>query len=342
MRSITYKKAGVDIEAGDEAVKKIKLLAKKTFRDEVIGEIGSFSSLFSIPPGYKNPVLVSSTDGVGTKLKIAFMSKKHNTIGIDLVAMCVNDILIHGAEPLFFLDYIATGKLKPEIIKEIVSGIAEGCIIANCSLIGGETAEMPGFYHADEYDVAGFVVGIVEKEKIIDGRNISDNDKIIGLASNGLHSNGYSLVRKIIFDQLKMNLRDNLSGMKESLEDILLKPTKIYVKNILRILKEFNIKGMAHITGGGITLNLPRIIPEYHFAAIKINSWAIPPIFRLLQEKGNIPDEEMYRTFNMGIGLILIVDSKDCIPVCKKLGKMQEGAFIIGEIKKGHEGVLYE
>lgn len=339
---MTYKKAGVDIGAGDEAVKKIKLLAKKTFRDEVIGDIGSFGGLFSIPPGYKNPVLVSSTDGVGTKLKIAFMSRRHNTIGIDLVAMCVNDILIHGAEPLFFLDYIATGKLKPKIIKEIVSGIAEGCIIANCSLIGGETAEMPNFYHADEYDVAGFVVGIVEKNKIIDGRNISDNDKIIGLASNGLHSNGYSLVRKIIFDQLNINLRDNLGGMKESLEDILLKPTKIYVKSILKILKEFNIKGMAHITGGGITLNLPRIIPEYHFATIKINSWTISPIFRFLQEKGNISDEEMYRTFNMGIGLILIVDSRDCIPVCKKLEKMQEQAFIIGEIKRGHEGVLYE
>jgi len=338
--AITYKDAGVDIDAGDLFVQKIKPYVKKTFRPEVMTHIGGFGGLFALKK-YRNPVLVSGTDGVGTKLKIAFLTGKHDTVGIDLVAMCVNDIVVQGAEPLFFLDYFATGKLKPQEHSDIVKGIAEGCKQSGCALIGGETAEMPSFYDEDEYDLAGFAVGVVEKKKIIDGSKIKPGDQLIGLASSGLHSNGYSLVRKALLEAAGYSVTDVLSELGKPLGDVLLTPTRIYAKTILSLMKEFDIRGMAHITGGGITENTPRMLPKGTAALIRKGTWDVHPIFELIRKKANVDDEEMYRDFNMGLGMILAVPAKQAAAVLKKAKKLGERAYPIGEIVKGKQVVKY-
>ncbi len=339
---LTYRKAGVDIDEGERFVRLISPLVRRTFRPEVLTEIGLFSALFKLNlKKYKNPVLVSGTDGVGTKLKIAFLMDKHDTVGIDLVAMCVNDILTSGAEPLFFLDYLATGRLNSKKATEIIKGIAKGCIEAHCSLIGGETAEMPGFYRDGEYDLSGFAVGVVDKGKVINGSQIKAGDIIIGIASNGLHSNGFSLVRKLFFDIKKISVKKYIDEINCTLGEELLRPTKIYVNAIMKLKDRIKIKGMAHITGGGIPGNLPRIFPRGLQANIKKESWPIPEIFQIIERWGKIPRDEMNRTFNMGIGFALIVtenSTHDAISILKNAGYP---SFIIGTIEKGGKGVRY-
>ena len=333
-RKTSYREAGVDIDKGATFVEKIKPLIKTTTRNGVVGEIGSFGGLFHLGTNrYKNPLLVSTTDGVGTKLKIAHMMNIHNTIGIDLVAMNVNDLVVQGAEPLFFLDYIATGKLSLETSVQIVEGIAQGCIEAGCALTGGETAEMPGFYKDDEYDLAGFAVGVVEYDSLIDGSEIRVGDSIIGLASNGIHSNGYSLVRKVLLEEGDLDMNDPMEGLEGSIGRELLRPTKIYVKPILNLIKNFTIRGIAHITGGGLTENIPRILPQRCEAVIVRETWTPPPIFRIIQEKGGIDESEMLRVFNMGIGMIIIVPKKNETEIVDHLQRLGEGACIIGHIK---------
>lgn len=335
----TYRDAGVDIDAGNAFVKMIKPLVKATSRPEVIADIGGFGGLFSLNAAkYKNPVLVSGTDGVGTKLKLAFMAGRHDTIGIDLVAMCVNDIVVQGAEPLFFLDYLATAKLDPEKAAQIVKGISEGCIQAGCALIGGETAEMPGFYAEGEYDLAGFTVGVVDRDNIIDGSTITVGNTLIGIASSGLHSNGYSLARKIIFDRMGLAIGDCLPGSDKSVSDELLTPTRIYVKSILNLLRDFRINGIAHITGGGLLENVPRVLPHGCKAVIGQNSWTVPALFHLLQEGGNVEDSEMLRTFNCGIGMVLAVPEEEAEEILIRLAGLNEQAFIIGEVAKCEPG----
>lgn len=329
----TYKDAGVDIAAGNSFVNMIKPLVKATSRPEVLADIGGFGGLFSLNTAkYKNPVLVSGTDGVGTKLKMAFMADRHDTVGIDLVAMCVNDIIVQGAEPLFFLDYLATGKLLPEKAAEIVKGIAEGCKQAGCALIGGETAEMPGFYADGEYDVAGFTVGVVDRDSIIDGSCIGVGNRLIGIASSGLHSNGYSLARKLVFDHMKLNIDSEFPGTGRSVADIMLTPTRIYVRSILNLLKDFSIKGIAHITGGGLLENVPRVLPKGCVANIHLKSWERPVLFDILQSAGNVERDEMYRTFNMGIGMVLAVAESQAEDVIYRLNGLKEQAWIIGEV----------
>ncbi len=339
--TITYKDAGVDIDAGDLFVRKIKPFVKSTYRPEVLTDIGGFGGLFALKK-YRNPVLVSGTDGVGTKLKVAFLMKRHDTVGIDLVAMCVNDIIVQGAEPLFFLDYFATGRLRPEEHSQVVKGIADGCRQAGCALIGGETAEMPSFYGEGEYDLAGFAVGVVEKTKIVDGSRIRPGDQLVGLASSGLHSNGYSLVRKVLFERAGYGVEDILTELGTgTLGDALLTPTRIYARTVLALLKEFDLKGMAHITGGGITGNTPRILPKGTQAVIRTGAWDVPPIFTLIRKKAGVDDAEMHRAFNMGIGMILVVPKKQVDAVVRKAVKLGERAFPIGEIAKGRPGVKY-
>jgi phosphoribosylformylglycinamidine cyclo-ligase len=330
-----YKQAGVDIEAGYRAVSLMKPHVQKTMRPEVLGGLFDLSTL-----GYKEPVLVSGTDGVGTKLKIAFMMDRHDTIGIDCVAMCVNDIVVQGAEPLFFLDYIACGKAVPEKIADIVKGIADGCAEAGCALIGGETAEMPGMYEEEEYDVAGFAVGIVEKSKLVTGSNIQEGDVLIGLASNGLHSNGYSLVRRVLLEEAKLELDCIYEPLTVPLGEELLKPTRIYVKPLLQVMKQFDIKGMAHITGGGFIENIPRMLPEGLGAEIDDGSWPVLPIFELLREKGNLERGEMFSIFNMGIGMVLAVDREVADRVADLFKEMGEKAYVIGRVKLG-KGVSF-
>lgn len=332
---MTYKDAGVDIDAGNRFVKLIKPLVKATSRPEVLTDIGGFGGLFSLHADkYEKPTLVTSTDGVGTKLKLAFMMDKHDTVGIDLVAMCVNDIAVQGAEPLFFLDYLATGKLCPEKAVEIVRGIADGCIEAGCALIGGETAEMPGFYAEGEYDLAGFTVGIVDNSKIIDGSAITVGDRLIGLASSGLHSNGFSLARKVFFDKMGLGIDSRPEELDKPLGEVLLTPTRIYVKTILNLLRDFQIKGMAHITGGGIIENIPRVLPKHCQAIVEKNSWPKPAIFELLRQGGNIDEKEMYRTMNYGIGMVLIVPEGEVDEIMMRLSGLKEQAFVIGQIAK--------
>lgn len=334
-KSSTYKDAGVDIDAGNRFVQMIKPLVKATTRPEVLTDIGGFGGLFSLNADkYKKPTLVASTDGVGTKLKLAFMTDKHDTVGIDLVAMCVNDIIVQGAEPLFFLDYLATGKLSPEKATEIVKGISDGCVQAGCALIGGETAEMPGMYGDGEYDLAGFTVGVVDNDRIIDGSTITVGDKVIGIASTGLHSNGFSLARKVFFERIGLTVDSLLPELKQPLGLELLTPTRIYVKTILNLLRDFQIKGMAHITGGGLTENLPRVLPRQCQAVIEKASWPKPVIFELLREGGEIEEAEMYRTFNYGIGMALVVPAKEADDVMVRLSGLKEQAFLIGEIAK--------
>ncbi|MDU2665197.1 MAG: phosphoribosylformylglycinamidine cyclo-ligase [Clostridium perfringens] len=329
---LTYKEAGVNIEEGYRSVKLIKEYAKKTMSEYVLNGLGSFAGMVELPEGYKKPVLVSGTDGVGTKLDIACKKRKFDTVGIDCVAMCVNDILCHGAKPLFFLDYIACGKLEAQVSSDLVKGVAEGCIKSQCSLIGGETAEMPGMYKEGDYDIAGFAVGIVDKDKIINGKDIKSGDKLIGIASSGVHSNGYSLIRKVF-----KNLDEDFNG--KAIWEELLTPTKIYVKPVLSLLEKFNIKGMAHVTGGGFYENLPRMLSEEGLSiVINKNSYEIPEIFKKLMELG-VQEEEMYNTFNMGIGFVLCVEEDEVEEVLKELSKQGEKAFEIGYINAGGEGV---
>ncbi len=324
----SYEGAGVSVEAGYKAVDLIKQLAEKTFDKNVISPIGSFGGFYALGGSYKNPVLVSGADGVGTKLRIAMMMDKHDTIGIDCVAMCVNDIVCHGAKPLFFLDYLASGKTIPVKTAEIVKGIAEGCKSAGCALIGGETAEMPGFYADDDYDIAGFVVGIIDREKLIDGSNIKSGDVLIGLASSGVHSNGYSLVRKI-FNQ--KDLGEYVPELKSTIGEALLEPTKIYVKTILSLIDKVEIKGVAHITGGGFIENIPRIVPDGLCAKVDLSSFDEPYIFTLLRERGGLDKAEMYNIFNMGLGMVLAVSKDTADAALKIAGQAGEKAYIIGE-----------
>jgi phosphoribosylformylglycinamidine cyclo-ligase len=336
---MTYKDSGVDIDAGNTFVKMIKPLVKATSRPEVMADIGGFGGLFSLNASkYKNPVLVSGTDGVGTKLKLAFLADRHDTVGIDLVAMCVNDIVVQGAEPLFFLDYLATGKLDPAKAADIVKGISTGCIQAGCALIGGETAEMPGFYADGEYDIAGFAVGVVERDNLIDGSSITVGDKVIGLASSGLHSNGYSLARKVIFERMGLSIDSPLPGTELTVADELLKPTRIYAKSVLNLLRDFTINGIAHITGGGLLENIPRVLPHGCKAVINKGSWQVLDIFTLLKEAGNIEESEMFRTLNCGIGMVLIVPEAQTEDIMIRLSGLHENAFIIGEIAKCDTG----
>jgi phosphoribosylformylglycinamidine cyclo-ligase len=341
---LTYRGSGVDIAKGNKLVDLIKPMAKSNFKPGVLYDIGSFGAFFKLNLSkYKAPVLVSSTDGVGTKLKIASMLDRHDTVGIDLVAMCVNDILACGAKPIFFLDYFATGKLSTKKASDVIKGIANGCKMADCSLIGGETAEMPGFYSAGEYDLAGFSVGIVDRSLIIDGSKIKEGDVLIGIASNGLHSNGYSLARRLFFDIRKDKASSHITELGCSIGEALLKPTKVYVKPVLKIINKFKIKGMAHITGGGITDNLPRIFPKKRGlkAIIEKDSWPKQDIFRLIQREGNVSEDEMFRTFNMGIGYILVSRGSDAEKIKDRLLSLGEDAYIIGTIEKGRKGVRY-
>lgn len=331
----TYQDAGVDIAAGNRFVELIKPLVKQVSRPEVLTDIGGFGGLFSLNSNkYRRPTLVAATDGVGTKLKLAFMLDRHDTVGIDLVAMCVNDIIVQGAEPLFFLDYLATGKLAPEQALKVVKGITEGCRQANCALLGGETAEMPGMYAANEYDLAGFAVGVVDNDQIIDGSMITKGDQIIGIASSGLHSNGYSLARKILLEDRALDLQSTPAGLEQPLGEALLTPTRIYVKSILNLLRDFQLKGIAHITGGGLLENIPRILPRNCGTLIERSSWALPPLFELLQREGNIPAEEMFRTFNCGIGMIVIVAPEDAEDILNRLTGLGEQAWLIGHIRR--------
>ena len=338
---LTYKSAGVDIDAGNKFVELIKPFVKSTFRPEVLTDIGGFGGLFGLKGGYKEPVLVSGTDGVGTKLRAAFMADRHDTVGIDLVAMSVNDILVTGAEPLFFLDYFACGKLHPEKHAKVVAGIAEGCRQAGCALIGGETAEMPGFYAEGEYDLAGFAVGIVDKTKIIDGSKIRPGDVLVGLASSGLHSNGYSLARKVFFEAAGLKIDSYVPELGKTVADELLTPTRIYVKNMLALMGEFDIKGLAHITGGGITENLPRVFPDGCRARIHKGSWEVLPVLKFIREKGHIEDAEMLRDFNMGIGMIAVLGADEAESFAKKAAMLGEKTYVMGEIITGEKGVEY-
>lgn len=340
---LKYSDAGVNIDAGNQFVKMIKKDVEETFSPAVLKGIGGFAALYAPNlSGYKEPVLVSGTDGVGTKLKIAFMLDKHDTVGIDLVAMCVNDILTIGARPLFFLDYLAVARLETEKASAIVSGIARGCREAGCALIGGETAEMPGFYQPGEYDLAGFAVGIVDREKMITGDGIEAGDKIIGLASSGLHSNGYSLARKVFLEKEKLDLYEPLGKGGEPLGEILLSPTRIYVRTILKLMEEFDIKGLAHITGGGLLENVPRILPEGLTARIEKDSWPVAGVFRELQRLGGIAEEEMYRTFNMGVGMVVIAGKEEAEGILEAARALGEEAYLIGEIIQGDAGIIIE
>ncbi len=341
--STAYKAAGVDVEAGYEAVKLMKEHVNKTFIPGVLSGLGGFGGLFELGEGYKNPVLVSGTDGVGTKLRLAFLMDKHDTIGQDCVAMCANDIACSGAKPLFFLDYLAVGKNVPTRIAEIVKGVADGCLLAGAALIGGETAEMPGFYAPDEYDLAGFCVGAVDKDKIVDGKNAKAGDALIGIASSGIHSNGYSLVRKI-FDLDAENAKERLSetpaGLSKSLGETLLAPTKIYVKPLLSVIENFGINAVSHITGGGFYENIPRMLPAGLTAHVKKGSFDIPPIFHLMRETANLSERDLFNTFNMGVGLVLAVDAEKADAIVKHLATLGEKAYIIGEVAEGDEGVV--
>jgi phosphoribosylformylglycinamidine cyclo-ligase len=333
--SISYRDAGVDIEAGDALVEQIKPFAKRTMRPEVLGGIGGFGSLFAVPKKFNEPILVSGTDGVGTKLKLAFELNKHDTVGIDLVAMSVNDILVQGAEPLFFLDYFACGKLEVGVAAQVIKGIAEGCEQSGCALVGGETAEMPGMYPAGEYDLAGFAVGCVDKANLINGTTIAAGDVVLGLASSGAHSNGYSLIRKLI-EKSGIDFESDFHGRK--FKDVVMAPTRIYVKSLLKLIEAMPVKGMAHITGGGITENIPRVLPEGLTAEIQASGWELPPLFQWLQAQGNIVPSEMYKTFNCGIGMAIIMAKEDAAAAKALLEAAGETVFEIGHIRIQNAG----
>jgi phosphoribosylformylglycinamidine cyclo-ligase len=336
-RGITYRDAGVDIDAGDELVERIKPVVRRTQRPEVLAGIGGFGALVEIPAGYKQPVLVSGTDGVGTKLRLAIDTGRHDTIGIDLVAMCANDVVVQGAEPLFFLDYYATGKLRVDVAEAVIRGIAEGCAQAGAALVGGETAEMPGIYSGDDYDLAGFCVGVVEKSAIIDGTRIKPGDAVVGLASSGPHSNGYSLIRKLL-EVAQANTETVLDG--RPLFDRLLTPTRIYVKALLELIRTVPVQGLAHITGGGITDNIPRVLSDGLEVVLERGSWQRDPVFDWLQRTARISAAEMYRTFNCGIGMVAIVPSEHAQAAVNLLNSRGESATVIGEVRKGGRGVV--
>lgn len=339
-QKVDYKSAGVNIEEGYKAVEMMKEHVKTTFNKNVLTGLGGFGGMFQLDlDGIKNPVLVSGTDGVGTKLKLAFLTDKHDTVGEDLVAMCVNDILCQGAKPLFFLDYLATGKLKAEKAADIVKGIAVGCRQAGCALIGGETAEMPGFYPEGEYDMAGFAVGIVDRDKIVDGSKIKDGDVILGLPSSGIHSNGYSLVRKVFFDKCGYNVDTKIDEFENTLGAELLTPTKIYADTVSAIFKNVDVHGMSHITGGGFYENIPRMLPEGTNASFKENSWPVPSVFKVLQEKANIELKDMYNTFNMGIGFMLVVDKRDVGKIKNIVSEKNEKIYEIGTVGSGNKEI---
>lgn len=337
--SISYKDAGVDIDAGTALVERIKGVAKRTRRPEVMAGLGGFGALCELPEGYKKPVLVSGTDGVGTKLRLAMDLGKHDTIGIDLVAMCVNDLIVAGAEPLFFLDYYATGKLNVDVAADVVTGIGEGCLQSGCSLVGGETAEMPGMYEGEDYDLAGFCVGVVEKDEIIDGNNVATGNVLIGLASSGPHSNGYSLIRKILevnnLSADKGDLDQEVGGAP--LKDALMAPTRIYVKSLLNLMKHVPVHALSHITGGGLLENLPRVLPENSCAVIDTASWEIPAVFKWLQQAGNVEQTEMYRTLNCGVGMVICVDADKQEQALQLLSDAGENAWVIGHIAAAQE-----
>jgi phosphoribosylformylglycinamidine cyclo-ligase len=334
MSGITYKDAGVDIHKADRLLWDIKRNIQSTFNPFVLNSVGGFAALTEIPTGYRNPVLVSSTDGVGTKLKIAIMSGKHDTVGIDLVAMSVNDVLTMGAKPYYFLDYFASGRIEDSTYKDVIAGICEGCRIAGCALIGGETAEMPSFYRDGEYDLAGFAMGFVEKDRIINGSSIEEGDAVIGLASSGIHSNGYSLVRKVLLEVHNLNIFEPVQGIEGALWEELLRPTRIYVVPILKVLDEFNVKGMAHITGGGLPGNIQRIIPDGFTANMRLDRGRIPNIFNTIMTLGDVPFEEMCSTFNMGVGYVCIVHGAHESGVLETLNTIGETAFTLGHIEK--------
>jgi len=337
-----YKSSGVNIDAGNETVRRIKGLARATFTPGVLSEIGSFGGLFSLGTTWRDPVLVSSADGVGTKLKIAFMTGRHDTIGVDLVNHCVNDILVQGAVPLFFLDYLATGALSPDVAEQIVSGLAQACRANGCALLGGETAEMPGFYAAGEYDVAGFIVGAVEREQLITGRRISPGDVLVAVPSSGLHTNGYSLARRIVFEHLGLTVDARVPALGETVGEALLRPHRSYLSLMRPLLAAGRIRGMAHITGGGVTDNLPRILPAGTRARVDRTSWEVPPLFRWLGESGQVPAEDQWRSFNMGMGLILAVaegDADEVLGVLRSSG--EAGARVVGGIEAGDPSVRY-
>jgi phosphoribosylformylglycinamidine cyclo-ligase len=336
---LTYAKAGVSIEAGDDLVRRIGPIARRTRVPGVVAGVGGFSALFDLQSrGYRHPILVSSTDGVGTKLKIAFLTGVHNTVGIDLVAMSVNDILTQGAEPLFFLDYFACGKLDVKIAEAVVRGIATGCRQAGCALIGGETAEHPGDFPAGEYDLGGFVVGVLEKSKTIDREAVAPGDVLLGIPSSGLHSNGYSLARKVLLERAQLKIQQRIPELGRTLGDELLEPTRIYAKIARRLSRQYRIKGAAHITGGGIIGNLPRVLPKGRRAVLERGSWPVPPVFDLIQKIGRICQDEMDRTFNNGLGMILVLDQKHAHGAQQTLKRMGEESFIIGDIRKGARG----
>lgn len=339
MDRLTYRDAGVDVGASDEAVRRIAPLARATFRPEVIGGIGAFAGFVSVPRKFREPVLVSSTDGVGTKLKVAFKADRHQTVGIDLVAMGVNDLLVHGAEPLYFLDYIGIAHLDPGRVESIVRGVVEGCRQAGCALVGGETAELPDLYAPGEYDLAGFAVGVVERSRIVDGSRVRPGDVLLGLASSGLHSNGYALARRIVFDVLKLTVEAELPGTGRTVADALLVPTRIYVRSILALLERVEVAAMAHVTGGGITGNVPRVLPEGCRALIQRTSWPVPPVFETLQRAGRVADAEMFRTFNMGIGYVVVVSAQHAEAARAALALAGETVHRLGEIVAGQRGV---
>ena len=342
MERMTYRDAGVDIDAGNESVSLIKDAVRATYRSEVMGDLGGFGGLFALnTKDYKEPVLVSGTDGVGTKLRLAFLLNKHDTIGQDAVAMCVNDILVQGAEPLFFLDYLAVGKLEPMQVAEIVTGVARACKESGCALIGGETAEMAGFYPIGEYDIAGFSVGVAERSKLITPARIKAGDVLLGLPSSGVHSNGYSLVRKIVFERKGFKGDEYIEELGQTIGEELLTPTRLYPRICLPLIREFDIHGMVHITGGGFYENIPRALPDHMGAEVNGAAWTIPPVFRLLQEWGNVDWTEMYRTFNMGIGMVLIVSSDEADRIKAQLNAQNETVYHIGHVTEGaHEVVI--
>jgi len=342
MERMTYRDAGVDIDAGNESVSLIKDAVRATYRSEVMGDLGGFGGLFALnTKDYKEPVLVSGTDGVGTKLRLAFLLNKHDTIGQDAVAMCVNDILVQGAEPLFFLDYLAVGKLEPMQVSEVVTGVARACKESGCALIGGETAEMAGFYPIGEYDIAGFSVGVAERSKLITPARVKAGDVLLGLPSSGVHSNGYSLVRKIVFERKGFKGDEYIEELGQTIGEELLTPTRLYPRICLPLIREFDIHGMVHITGGGFYENIPRALPEHMGAEVNGAAWTIPPVFRLLQEWGNVDWTEMYRTFNMGIGMVLIVSSDEADRITAQLNAQNETVYHIGHVTEGaHEVVI--
>jgi len=339
MKPLTYRDAGVDIEAGDEAVRRIAPLAASTTRAEVLGGVGAFASFVSVPPGLHEPVLVSSTDGVGTKLKVAFLAGRHDTVGIDLVAMGVNDVLVHGAEPLYFLDYIGMGTLDPARVEAVVSGVAAGCRRAGCALVGGETAELPDLYAPGEYDLAGFAVGVVERARIVSGASVCPGDVVLGLASSGLHSNGYTLARRIVFDVLGLGIDDPMPATGRSVADALLEPTRIYVPAVLTLLREVEVRAMAHVTGGGLPGNVPRVLPAGCRARIRRSAWRVPPLFEALAVAGRVEEAEMFRAFNMGIGYVVVVAEAVADRAVALLDGAGETVLDLGEIVPGERGV---